>query len=268
MIKNLILSGGASKGYSYLGVLHSLEENNFIKDIQFFCGTSVGSIFATLFCMGFTYNELSNFLNETIQVDDVNIDYLFESYGFYSGKELLDLIKKIISTKYNQNITFQELHKITNKKLIICVTDLKNHCIEYLNEEKYPNMKIIDAIRYAITIPFIFTIHPCNDNMFVDAAILKNISFYNFKPKETISILLKDGDDDKKYNIDTIEDFIKNLLICLKKNTINKFDDNFNILEIKIENIDILDFNLDNKKRKYLYNTGFELTNKYLKKIK
>ena len=34
MFKNIVLSGGSSKGYSYVGVLKSLEENNLQNDIK------------------------------------------------------------------------------------------------------------------------------------------------------------------------------------------------------------------------------------------
>ena len=44
MIKNLVISGGGIKIISALGVIKYLEENNNLKSINKFYGTSAGSI--------------------------------------------------------------------------------------------------------------------------------------------------------------------------------------------------------------------------------
>jgi len=68
--------------------------------------------------------------------------------------------------------------------------------------------------------------------------------------------------------IETIEEFTKNLFLCLKKNYINKTDGSFDILNIVCENIDMLDFSLNIEKRRYLLEVGYKSTNIYLQKKK
>ena len=267
MYKNIVLSGGSSKGYSYVGVLQSLEKNNIIQNIENFLGTSVGSIFATLFSMGFTYIELIKYLNDTFEIEDINIENLLENFGVCSGIEIVNFIEKIIENKYKKDITFKELNFLRNNTLIICVTDLKKHKIEYLSHKNYPDMKVVDAIRFAITLPYIFCIKKYNKKIFMDGGLIQNISFYNFEPKETLSILLLDTEDIEETEIDTIESFTKNLLVCLKKNYINKIEDTrFNILNIICENVDVLDFSLSVEKRTYLLEIGYKSTNQFIKK--
>ena len=269
MFKNIVLSGGSSKGYSYVGVLKSLEENKIIKKIENFLGTSVGSIFATLFSMGFTYTELLEYLSETFVIEDINIENLLENYGVCSGIEIVNFIEKIIEKKYKKDITFKELNYLRNNTLIICVTDLNKHKIEYLSHKNHPEMKVVDAIRFAITLPYIFCIKKYQSKIFMDAGLIQNISFYDFKPEETLSILLMDKTDLEHNEIDSLESFTKNLFLCLKKNYINKIeDDRFNILNIICDNIDILDFSLDIKTRTYLLNIGYCSSNEFLKKLK
>lgn len=268
MYKNIVLSGGSSKGYSYIGVLKSLEENNLYKPIKNFLGTSVGSIFATFLSMGFNYNELIKYTQKTFVLEDINIENLLENFGVCSGVEIMNFIKEVISKKYKSRITFKELNFLRNNNLIICVTDLKKHKIKYLSHENYPDMKIIDAIRFAITLPYIFTLQKTNNNeVFMDGALIENISFYNFKPKETITIRLMDKNQLDE-NINTLEKFTKNIVLCLKKNYMNKIDKRFKIIEICCENIDMLDFCLNEQKRKYLFEIGYNSTNDFLKKIK
>ena len=269
MYKNIVLSGGSSKGYSYIGVLKSLEENKLIKNIKNFIGTSVGSIFVTLFAMGFKSSELLEYMNETFEIEDVNIENLLENYGVCSGNEIMEFIGRVIGKKYKNNITFKELNFLRNTNLVICVTDLNKHKIEYLSYEKYPNMKILDAIRFAITLPYIFSIKKYEGRVFMDAALIQNISFKGLKPKETLSIMLMDKCDMvDECKIDTIEDFTKNLFLCLKKNYLNKVEEGYKILNIICKNIDILDFSLNIKKRTYLLDIGYKLTNDFIKKQK
>lgn len=266
--KNIALSGGSSKGYAYIGVLKSLEENKLINNLNSFLGTSVGSIFATLFAMGFKSSELIEYMDETFEIEDVNIEYLFENYGVCSGNEIMDFIGRVISKKYKKEITFKELKFLRNNNLIICVTYLNKHKIEYLSYENYPNMKIIDAIRFSITLPYIFCIKKYENKIFMDAALIENISFYNFDPKETIAVVLTDKINIKENNeINTIESFTKNLFLCIKKNFLNKKNEKYKIIKLVCENIDILDFSLNLKTRQYLLDTGYDTTNTILKML-
>jgi len=180
MCKNIVLSGGSSKGYSYIGVLKSLEEKDMLKCIENFLGTSVGSIFATLFSMGFKSHELEEYMAEEFEIEDINIDYLLDSFGVCSGKEIIDFLGRVIERKYKKSITFKELNFLRNNKLIICVTDLNRHKIEYLSHEDYPDMKILDAVRFAITLPYIFNIKKYKNRVFMDGGLIQNISFYDF----------------------------------------------------------------------------------------
>ena len=49
---------------------------------------------------------------------------------------------------------------------------------------------------------------------------------------------------------------------------LHKVEEGYQILKIICENIDILDFSLNIEKRTYLLDTGYELTNSFLKKEK
>lgn len=265
MYKNLVLSGGSSKGYSYIGVLKTLEKYNIINNIKTFVGTSVGSIYSTLFSMGFKSNDFDYFLKMDINIKDVDIDYLLYDYGFYSGKEIINILQKVIEQKYNKNITFKELHKLKKNKLVICVTNLNKKKIEYLSYENYPNMKILEAIRCAITIPFIFTTKKYNNNYFIDAALIQNISFYNLNPKETLGIMLLDKKEEL-IKINNIENYIINIYECFKINHINSYNKDYKVIKIYCENISMFDFNLNYEKRKYLINCGSKYIENFLKK--
>lgn len=263
MIKNLVLSGGSSKGYTYLGVLKAFTEEQF-PSIENFVGTSIGSIFASLFAMNFTYNNLMEFIHIPVEIKDLNIEYLFDNFGFCSGDELICHFCNIIKTRYDIDITFEDLYKITKNNLIICVLNINTKKIEYISKDTYPSMKIIDAIRYAITIPFVFTCKKYNDEyMFVDASVMENISFNGYKPKETLGILLKGNKPVVK--IDSLESYTMRIIDCLKHSH-NKYDKKYRVLEIKCDNINTLDFSLPKDKIEYLIDNGYKNTLNFLKK--
>ena len=64
MINTLCLAGGGIKGISYLGALKYLEENNFLKisNLKIFSGTSAGSILVFFLNIGFTLDDLIEFV--------------------------------------------------------------------------------------------------------------------------------------------------------------------------------------------------------------
>ena len=91
-ITKLIFSGGGSKSIMFLGALNLLINEKFLNlnNIDTFIGISAGAILSLLFCIGYTIDELSDFIMhldfEKLEniTDTTNfIDY----YGFDNGKK-------------------------------------------------------------------------------------------------------------------------------------------------------------------------------------
>ncbi len=56
----LVMSGGAAKGITHIGVIQALEENNI--PIDYVAGTSMGAIIASLYAIGFTVDDMKAIL--------------------------------------------------------------------------------------------------------------------------------------------------------------------------------------------------------------
>ncbi len=56
----LVMSGGAAKGITHIGVIQALEENDI--PIDYVAGTSMGAIIASLYAIGFTVDEMKAIL--------------------------------------------------------------------------------------------------------------------------------------------------------------------------------------------------------------
>ena len=57
----LVLSGGGAKGFSHIGVIKVLEENNI--PIDYICGTSMGAVIASMYAMGLSPDEMYAIVN-------------------------------------------------------------------------------------------------------------------------------------------------------------------------------------------------------------
>jgi len=266
MYKSIVLSGGSIKGYSYLGILRCLEERDMLKNIENIVGTSIGTLFGAIITMGISYEEIIYIINKKFILDDISFDNLMERNGFCEGVEIEEMICEIIKLKFSEDITLKELFDNTKKNFYISVTNLNKHCIEYLSHKNYPEMKLKDALRMAITLPFIFETRKYNGTMFVDGALMKNISYNDLDPKTTLSLLLTDKSSMKKTNnIDNIEDFIHNVMMCVKKK-MDDVDYQYDNVKIICEDINILKLNLTYQQKISMIKVGYTTLTQYFKK--
>ena len=100
----VVLSGGGAKGLYHIGIIKALEENDI--PIDYIAGTSMGSIIAGLYSIGYSYEDMVNlFMNDNVsgwvtgKVDEKYIYYYNQPSprpSLFTTK--IDL-KKIIQTK-------------------------------------------------------------------------------------------------------------------------------------------------------------------------
>ena len=125
--KELIISSGGNKGIAFIGVLNEIKKYYPINKINYYTGCSVGAIICVLLNMNYTINELNKIIFEiNFEIfQDLKIINLFEKCGLDDGTKFNNFLIALITNKnFNQNITFEELYKITNKTLTIVVTNI------------------------------------------------------------------------------------------------------------------------------------------------
>lgn len=264
--KTLVLSGGGTSGIMHLGAIKYLEDNNLI-DIDTYICTSVGSIIGSLLSVGYKANELYEFIyNFDMSVlRNIDVTNLLFRYGLDNGKNLIIFIQKLLSYKTgNENITFSELYKEFNKKLIITATCLNEHKIYYFSYENEPNMCIYEAVRMSISIPFIFTNVKYKNKIFVDGGIINNYPINKTKDMEsTIGINL---DSSCKYdNINNIEEYIMSIFNCLFSQK-NKYKNN--TIFIKMDKSNMVNFELNNNDKYNMYIKGYKSAEIFIKSFK
>ncbi len=103
---------------------------------------------------------------------------LSDKHGFFKGDKFVEWLEGIIETKTNnKDITFKQLKEMKEfKDLYVQGTNLSTHRVETFSadNEKYEDMKIKEAIRISMSIPFFFEAVKMHDDYYVDGGVLSN----------------------------------------------------------------------------------------------
>lgn len=270
MIENFILSGGSIKGISYIGLMKSLYENKTIYDnIKVFAGASVGSIFATFLSLNISIEHLEQFLNyDFSDLLTFDIEHLIDDFGLDKGDKYIELLEKALDDK--KDFTFKDVFDKTGKRLIISATCLNNYNIEYFDYISHPKLKIVQAIRASISIPFLFTAVKMNNKTYIDGAILEPLPISLFDKQKTLGVLIVDKNYNHGYmgDLSSLQGFIYNFGICIKKrlDLLNNFDEKYEIIKICLENVSFLDFDMSIEKKNEIIKIGYDTMNEYFNK--
>jgi NTE family protein len=168
--KNLIFEGAGIRGLAYAGVIQELESNGTLKNIEKVGGTSAGAIIATAVALGYNSKEIENLIYETKfqKFNDGKIggfSRTFKSFGYHKGNKFSSWIGEIIKNKTGSSeTTFGELHSLGYKDLSCVATLLDQQKMVVYNAQNYPKMKIKDAVRASMSIPFYFRAMIIDDN--------------------------------------------------------------------------------------------------------
>ena len=101
-------------------------------------------------------------------------------------------------------------------------TNLSKYKMKKFNYIDTPNVKVIDAIRMSISIPFVFTATVFENDTFVDGGLIENYPITGFKEEikmgRVLGVkLINHGELDSHIideKIDDIESYIMNIISC------------------------------------------------------
>lgn len=207
----LALAGGGVKGAAHIGAIKALEENN-IK-FSAMAGTSIGSVVASLYSMGYTTEEMLKlfkyFSKGLLKTDPKYLMYNIRSTksifgsGIISGQAIEDAIGECGNLKGISNIqdikmpiAIPTVDIKTGKEIIFTnrsldktqyVVQVPEEGNEPAQHEKYVtvsnkenagyinNVEIGKAVRASCSYPGVFSPMPYKEYKFVDGGILDNV---------------------------------------------------------------------------------------------
>lgn len=166
-IKNIVFEGGGIRGIAYCGALDHLEKAGQLDQLERVGGTSAGAITAAFLAVGYSAEEISDIIYYTDFSDFNDGKYsvaggtyrMVEGYGWYMGDAFIGWLESHISKKTrDKDITFAQLHEGKLDKgyydLYTTGTDLSYQTPVVFGYETYPDMRIVDAIRISMSVPF------------------------------------------------------------------------------------------------------------------
>lgn len=201
MYENLVLSGGAIYGYTYIGAIKVLERIGARKNIKRFAGTSVGSAIAAFLACGatgkFIEEEMMNLEPASLKDSSCFLGDLYRlirKFGYYKGDKATVWISQML-TKLTNNprITFKEVYEKYGTTLVVVGTSLDKKRAFYFSHETFPDMEIRLAIRISISIPLVYKAIKWNGDTWVDGGIVDNFPICYFDSDELKTYSCWDG---------------------------------------------------------------------------
>ena len=186
----LALAGGGLQGIAHIGAIKAIEDLN-IK-VDYISGTSSGSIFAAMYAIGFTTDEMKKFEREyykTIKkkkkrpiisaVGNYLIHKNVKIGGLISGEKIENLVRQFADKKKIKNISDVQMplaiptvDTISTKECIFMSKELKTkrEDIEYIYD-----IPLETAVRASMSFPGIFTTCNFDKYNFIDGGTKDNL---------------------------------------------------------------------------------------------
>ena len=256
-INSIVFSGGGMKGVSFLGVLKRLQEQNLLKDIKDYYGTSIGGLICLCMILNFTFEELTEFFHLHLKSIKpcMNISNLIKEYGADNGDKLQLLISRILNFKlFSIKTTFKELHLKTEKQLNVFAVDLKDQNVVHFSHLNTPDFLVLDAVKASMSLPIIFK--PVL-NRYIDGALLCNFP-KDFSQNEASTFCFNITSEPQE--ISSLFNYITNIFSCIINYQLvqRKRNCERNVFNLDV-NIDSLDFNLSKETILEIINIGYEI---------
>lgn len=153
----IVLSGGAARGFTHLGVLKALEEFHMKPDI--ISGVSAGAIAGALYADGFTPEEILEIYTHKNFFEFIQMTV--PKTGFFKPTGLRETLKKNLRAS-----TFDQLII----PLVVTATNLLEGKSEYIREGD-----LVEAILASSCVPVLFETVMINNIPYIDGGVMNNM---------------------------------------------------------------------------------------------
>lgn len=264
----VVLSGGADKGLLTLGALQYYYENKKYnpEKVHTYVGTSIGSAINLLLVCGYTPIEIFTEIYKTdnfFTIDDYNnIKGIINYMGLMTIKNFALRIRKLVESKLGFIPTLEELYEMTNKVIIITVSNITKMKCEYYSYKTKPNLSCVDAVKLSCNLPLIFQRIKYQNNFICDGGLMDNfpIKFIDDGKSKILAIMTigLDFSQDDNYFIGY---FMRLLFMPAYANMALRCElcgDNTTLVKIEwIQNSSVFQTTMDTNKKMDMFLYGF-----------
>lgn len=275
-----LFGGGAIRGAAYVGTMRAMQELG-IKP-HTLAGSSVGSVIAGLISVGYTAEEAEDvFLKINFEIfRDVYLAF-GPKFALSKGELFLEWIRDLIEKKFygdkykkgsHKSVTFKDI----DKDLIIITTDLSSFECKEFSRFETPDFEIASAIRISCSMPGLMRPIEYNNRILVDGDLQKSwpmwkLSKHLMPANERILEFRLEGDfegNDKNTieYLNSLYAFTTSMATTFIIDVYGK-KDMFDYIVINAGDINIVDFNMPEDKRRNLMELGYVQTMAYFSDV-
>jgi predicted acylesterase/phospholipase RssA len=275
--EGLVLSGGGSKGIIQLGFLHNLFTQQMIQfeAINYFIGTSVGSIINFLLIINYTPVEILSLLfSDCFELKTpINFLNILSNFGIHSSDTIFTYISKLTEEKIGFIPTMNELYEMYGK-VFVCVThNLSSNPYNneqntvYVDYQSHPNLSCIEAIRMSSNIPLVFEKYIYDKNYYVDGGLSDNYpveyACQKFSDTKLLGISVNNNYKALKHNEKiTIVEYMKCIMATSYRHNNSRscqyYNENLHSVIISIDDEEEVRFNIPSSKKFELFSIGYQ----------
>ncbi len=286
----LVLSGGGAKGAVHIGVIKALEDSEI--PIDYIAGTSIGAIVGSLYAMGYSPNQmLTLFMSDEFsywQSGKVEENYY---YYFRKPSETPEFTKFMIPLKdsvdlrsvlmpsslinpIQMNQAFMQLYA---QATAYSKNNFDNLFVPFLcvASDVYNKTSVIfrkgdigDAVRASMTFPFFFRPIQKDSIPLFDGGIYDNFPVKPMKEAFAPDFIIGSsvaGERIKKPSEQGLYDQIENMIMQRTDYSVDSKDGI--IMQFKLENVNLLDFNKSRELFVIGYKKGIEMADSIKQRI-
>ena len=226
--RELILSGGGTKGLLMLGALAHLQSRGCLDHVHRYVGASVGSIVALLLAVGYGAHDVFNVLLnvEFKRLFRLDVDNLFRlkgdrSYGLCDNRPLAAVLGEMLAHKgLSPTITFQALRVHTGKSLNLVAYNLSHMKHHAFSHRTSPDVSVVRACLASASIPVVFPpmtfpSHTKND-LYIDGGVLESLPqrFAKYRTR-SLRVYIVTREINLPLQIKTFMDYLSSVVLCI-----------------------------------------------------
>lgn len=154
---------GGIKGFYFLGMLHKLSVEGYLKKVKGYSGSSVGSMISLLLICGYTPKEIIAMAADasifddfrTVEIND-KLSQMKSGLGIIPNVNIKNYVEEAVIKKFSKIPTLGELYLITGIEFFTVSYNLDKQCKTLISRHTFPNMDCVSAVLLSINIPLFF----------------------------------------------------------------------------------------------------------------
>lgn len=276
--RRVALCGGGVRGVAHVGVMKAMRDAGFLPHIREVLGISAGSLFALLWALEYTVEQVEQLAIEFdfTLLRTIDVESLLEfptRYGLDDGAGLEKLVVSILKQKgLSADVTFAEMAAKFPIRLRCFATELETCRVRQFGSLQSPGVSVKTAVRASMALPIFYTPvqDPESGRLLLDGGVLNNLPLAFMTEKEivdTVCVFFTRWQEERKiYKITSLLEMLNGIYdsatVLKSKPYVDKYRDK--VIVIPTSDFGAMNFEEPKETRKKLIALAYKKANEFL----